>query len=320
MNKVIDEKNGKLLYIGAAAAYFVLLVIAYIFGDKFGSVQEYVVFVSAALGIGLCIYMKNNEYDVSFKTKVHDKKPLCIIYILIVLMLVGNRYTIDTTFSENVSANIWFLAEAIAVAFGMEVVMRAFGGYCFQNPSIKEEILMVVLSGVLCVPAYISPSGIVDSNVFVGVAVGFAVATMMTGFYLRYKKLGVNIILNFFLYYLVNFTKVNSTTDTLVMGSKAPIVIGLAAVAMFGYGCVMLRIFNREGIFDDSEYLKEEEERVAQFREAFMDNKDRYEEKVEEKAAPTVEARREKYYRKLEQKALKKLENDARKGKLKIKK
>ena len=313
MNKVIDEKNKILVYIVSAAVYFALLIIAYLYGDKFGGVQQSFVLVGNALGIGFYAYLKINEYDINLKTKIYEKKSLYIVYMLVFVLMIGNYYAVDASFSENSSANIWLIAEAISVALGMEVVIRALGGYCFPKAGVIEESFMIAISAVMCLPAYICGASGTIGDALVPFVVSIGIATMMTGFYLRYHKLGANMALNFILYYLANVTQINSTADEPVLGNKAAILVGIAAIGMFAYGSAMLKKFNQEGVFDDSEFVAEDKEKTAEFREAFSESKDKYKEKVSEKTAPAVEARKERYFEKKEKKAEKRREKEREK-------
>lgn len=310
MNKTIDGKNNVIIYIGVAVAYFVLLVIAYLYGDKLAGVRQSLVVVNYVFGIGVFAYLRKKEYALNFRAKIYEKKSLCIVCTLIFVMIIGNYYATDMAFSDNLITNIWFVIEAIAVAFGIETVVRGFSGYCFPSMGIKEEALVIFFGGVMCLPKYICAEGSGVKGILVAFVVSIAVSTMMTGFYLRYRKLGANIALGFILYYLAGVTKINSTQAESILGSGATIVIVIATIGMLAYGCAMLRTFNQSGEFDDSEYLKEDYEKNAEFREAFAQSKEKSKGKIDEKTAPAVEARRERYYERQEKRAEKRREKE----------
>ncbi len=61
-----------------------------------------------------------------------------------------------------------------------------------------------------------------------------------------------------------------------------------ASVGMLIYGIAMLKAYNAVGVYDDAEASKQYSERQGQFKQAFMESKTKYEEKVNEKAAPKI--------------------------------
>ena len=114
--------------------------------------------------------------------------------------------------------------------------------------------------------------------------------------------------ISFLLYYLVNVTAVNSTASETIFGRFSPVLTVAASVGMLIYGIAMLKAYNAVGVYDDAEASKQYSERQGQFKQAFMESKTKYEEKVNEKAAPTIEARREKYIEKQQAKEEKRRE------------
>ncbi len=312
-SKINSEINRPVVYITATAAYLALMVAAVIYGNHAGAVQQTNILVNIAMGAGFLVYLKIYEYDVSFAMRIYDKKCLYIVYFLIFVMLIGSYHLIDMPFSENVSANLWCLTDALAAAIAIETVCRALAGYCFPRPGVKAEALIILCGGAtsLYQCAYSLQQGIMAFAISIGIA------AMMTGLYFRYRKLGANMATNFILYYLVNVTAVNSSTGTAVLGRMSIIVVGLAALGMLAYGCAMLKAYNESGIYDDRDAIEKQNEQNEQFKEAFAKSKEKYAEKVNEKTAPTIAARREKYKEKQQAKEEKRKEKNREANKTK---
>lgn len=304
--KMNAKKNKQIVYIAATAAYLAFMIGAVLYGKHENAVQQANILVNITMGAGFLVYLKIYEYDLSFAMRIYDKKCLYIVYFLIFAMLIGNYYLIDIPFSENISANVWCLTEALAVAVALETVCRALGGYCFPKLTVKAEALIILCSAAtsLYQCAYSPKQGIMAFLVSIGIA------AMMTGLYFRYRKLGANMATNFILYYLVHVTAINSNSGKTILGNLSMAVIGIAALGMFVYGCVMLKAYNKNGVFDDREAVKAQNEKNEQFREAFSQSKAKYAEKINEKTAPTVEARREKYMEKQRRKEEKRREKN----------
>ncbi len=298
------DKNKPIVYITALAAYLALMIGAILYGNREDAVQQANILVNIAMGAGFLVYLKIYEYEMSFAMRIYDKKCLYIVYFLIFVMLIGSYHLIDMPFAENISANLWCLTEALAVAVAIETVCRALAGYCFQSPDAKAEALIIICGAAtsLYQCAYSLVQGILAFLISLGIA------AMMTGLYFRYRKLGANMATNFILYYLVNVTAINSSTGEAVLGNKSIIVIGLASLGMLAYGCAMLRAYNRDGIYDDRDAVKEQSEQNDKFKQAFANSKERYAEKVKEKTAPAIESRRVKYMEKQKKKEEKRRE------------
>lgn len=299
-----QEKNGLLVYIAATAVYLILMIGAVLYGEYIGAQQQMVILVNIAMGAGFLGYLKIADYEMCFEVRIYDKKCLYIVCSLVFLMVIGNYYPIDMAFGENITANGWLLAEALSAAVAAEAVFRALGVCTFPNPGKKEEFVMIACCAVFSLSqcAYGLERGIFAFCMAIGIA------AMMTGLYLRYNKLGANMAIRFLLYYLVNVTAVNSTAGETIFGKLSPVLTAAAAVGMLAYGLVMLKTYNAVGVYDDAEVSKQYSERQEQFKQAFMESKTKYEEKVNEKTAPAIEARREKYIEKQQAKEEKRRE------------
>ena len=299
-----QEKNGLLVYIAATAVYLILMIGAVLYGEYIGAQQQMVILVNIAMGVGFLGYLKISDYEMCFEVRIYDKKCLYIVYTLIFVMLIGNYYPIDMAFGENITANGWLLAEALSAAVAAEAVFRALGCCCFPKPKMKAELFMITCCAVFslskCVYGF-------ERGIF-AFCVAIGIAAMMTGLYLRYNKLGANMAIRLLLYYLVNVTAVNSTAGETIFGRFSPVLTVAAAVGMLIYGIAMIKAYNAVGAYDDAEASKQYSERQGQFKQAFMESKTKYEEKVNEKAAPTIEARREKYIKKQQAKEEKRRE------------
>ncbi len=299
-----QEKNGMLVYIAATAVYLILMIGAVLYGEYIGAQQQMVILVNIAMGAGFLGHLKIADYEMCFEVRIYDKKCLYIVCSLVFLMVIGNYYPIDMAFGENITANGWLLAEALSAAVAAEAVFRALGVCTFPNPGKKEEFVMIACCAVFSLSqcAYGLERGIFAFCMAIGIA------AMMTGLYLRYNKLGANMAIRFLLYYLVNVTAVNSTAGETIFGKLSPVLTAAAAVGMLVYGIAMLKAYNETGTYNDAEAAKQYSETQGQFRQAFMESKTKYEEKVNEKAAPTIEARREKYIEKQQAKEEKRRE------------
>lgn len=312
------EKNAKnqfYIYAAASVAYLLLMIGATLYGDRIASPQQMILLVNIAMGIGFLGYLKIYDYEMCFAMRIYDKKCLYIVCTLVFIMVIGTYYPVDMSFKENITSNVWLLMEALSVAVAAEAVFRALGGYCFPKQGIKEEVAMITGCAVLSLYRcfYSFESGIYAFCIAIGVG------AMMTGLYLRYNKLGANMAISFMLYYLVNVTAINSTSKDTILGALSPFAVCIAAVGMLIYGCIMLKNYNEKGVYDDAEESKQYSEKQEQFKQSFMDSKTKYAEKVNEKAAPTIEARREKYIEKQQIKEEKRIEKkrakDIKRGK-----
>lgn len=299
-----QEKNGLLVYAAAAAVYLILMIGAVLYGEYIGAQQQMTILVNIAMGAGFLGYLKIYDYEMNFAMRIYDKKSLYIVYTLIFVMLIGNYYPIDMSFKDNVIANIWLLAEALSAAVAAEAVFRALGVCSFPKPGKREEFVMIAGCAIFSLSqcAYGLERGIFAFCMAIGIA------AMMTGLYLRYNKLGANMAINFLLYYLVEVTAVNSTAGETILGKLSPVLTMAAAAGMLLYGLALLKTYNADGIYDDAEASKQYSERQGQFKQAFMESKTKYEEKVNEKTVPAIEARREKYIEKQQAKEEKRRE------------
>lgn len=299
-----QEKNGLLVYTAATAVYLMLMIGAVLYGKYIEAQQQMIILVNIAMGAGFLGYLKISDYEMCFEVRIYDKKCLYIVCSLVFLMVIGNYYPIDMAFGENITANGWLLTEALSAAVAAEAVFRALGACSFPKPGKKEEFVMIAGCAIFSLSqcAYDFERGSFAFCVAIGIA------AMMTGLYLRYNKLGANMAISFLLYYLVNVTAVNSTASETIFGRFSPVLTVAAAVGMLIYGIAMLKAYNAVGVYDDAEASKQYSERQGQFKQAFMESKTKYEEKVNEKAAPTIEARREKYIEKQQAKEEKRRE------------
>lgn len=289
-----QSKNKMLVYIAAAVVYLILMIGAVTFGEYIATRQQVMILVNIAMGAGFLGYLKINDYEMNFGMRIYDKKCLYIVCSLIFLMVIGSYYPINEAFGDDITENVWLLVEALSAAVAVETVFRALGGYCFEKPGLKEAVIMIV-----CCTALNLYRCFCDAGYGIMVLItALGTATMMTGLFLRYNKIGANMAISFLTYYLVNVTALNSTANEAIFGKSSPYLVIVAAVGMIIYGCMMLKTYNAKGAYNDAEEVKQYSERQGQFKQAFMENKTKYEEKVNEKAAPTIEARREKYIEK----------------------
>lgn len=301
--------NQPQIYIAATLTYIALTLGAIIYGNYVGHGQQMVVLANIAMGAGFLVYLKIYEYPVNFSMQIYDKKCLYIAWSLIFIMIIANYNPIDKAFSENIEPNIWLLIEAISAAFASEIVFRVLGTFSFTQIKVKEEAIMAVAYAFFYLYRIIYG---VESGV-IAFCIALGVGTMMTGIYLRYRKLGANMLMQFLLYYLVNVTVINSSTESSDFRKFSLILMLISTIGMLLYGCVLLKRYNEEGVFNDQKKIREQEKKQSQFKKAFLDSKEKYEEKVNEKAAPKVEARREKYLEKKKKKNEKRKEKEMKK-------
>lgn len=304
-----NRTNQPQIYIAAALTYIALMLGAIIYGNYVGHGQQMIVLANIAMGAGFLVYLKIYEYPVNFSIQIYDKKCLYIAWSLIFIMVLANYNPIDKSVSASIEIDIWLLIEALSAAFALEIVFRVLGAFSFAQIKVKEEAIMSVAYAAFYLYRIIYG---VESGV-IAFCIALGVGTMMTGIYLRYRKLGANMLMQFLLYFLMNVTVINSSTESSDFRKFSLILMLISTIGMLLYGCVLLKRYNEEGIFDDQKKIREQEKKQSQFKRAFLDSKEKYEEKVNEKAAPKVEAQREKYLEKKKKKDEKRKEKEMKK-------
>ena len=303
MTKNTENKYEKtLIYISSAIAYFAIMVSAITYGKASIGADRIVAMMNMIVSVCFIVYLVMNEYKLGFELKIYDSKGLYMIFSLILILVFGFYHPMNVGFGENVAANVWLAIGSLAAAVAGEMVFRALGDFCFPEKKISSEIIMIVFGAAFYL--YQCVFGMEQGLTCFFVSIG--ISTMMTGVYLRYHKICANVGITFVIYYFTGVTGINSTIDATVFGDRAPLVIAGATIAMVIFGYTLIRAYNRNGIFDDTEDVKSQDEQNAKFRDAFMQNKQKYEEKVSEKAAPTIEARKEKHFEKKQERQEKK--------------
>ena len=281
-----------LIYAGVAAFFAILIVGARLINWNLGSAQQMAILVNLALGLGFIVYLRSSEYKYDLNPRINDKGALYWVCLCISLIVISSFYRPDVGWDNNISPNLWLIIETLLIAFADETVFRAFGDYCFPEKGLKEEAAMII-----CYAAYYL-YGFTDGTKegLMSLALAIGMGTLFTGLYLRYGKLGANIVYHFLLIYLMRLTTINSTYETVALGKAAPFIFALGVVGMVWYGLRLIQAYNAEGLLDDSELGANSDS--FDLVKTFFDSREKYRKKITDKAEPRIEKNVERYIEK----------------------
>ena len=294
MNKTDNYNFTKqlLIYAGVTALFAVLTIGAKVIPWSFGPAQQMTLLVNIALGLGFIVYLRSSDYRYNLSLRINDKGALYWVCLCISLIVISNFYRPDIGWGNNLSPNIWLIIEALFIAFADEIVFRAFGDFCFPKKGQKEEAAMIICYAAFYLYAF--ADGTKEGLTALALAAGMG--TLFTGLYLRYGKLGANILYHFILIYLMRLTALNSTFDTPVLGRIAPFIFILGILCMIWYGLRLINSYNQDGVLDDAR-LGTDEDSFDLVR-TFTDSREKYREKVITKAEPKIEKNVDRYIQK----------------------
>ncbi|MBQ4467783.1 MAG: hypothetical protein II918_06165 [Firmicutes bacterium] len=281
-----------------------------------GQAQQMSMLANIVLAAGFIIYLRMADYKMDLNPRIIDKGALYWVCLWISLIVISNFYRPDLGWANNIPLNLVLIIETLFIAVADETVFRAFGDLIFSRKGLKEEAAMIFCYVVFYSFSFVD--GITAGITAVALAIG--IGTLFTGLYLRYRKLGANVIYHFVLIYLMRLTAINSTSDTPVLGKAAMFIFALGILGMIWYGIKLIKAYNAEGVFDD--FGMEDDDPAAQLKKAFSESRDKYKEKIITKAEPKVEKNVERYIQKqnaLAEKQQAKLEakENAKRGKKK---
>lgn len=254
--------------------------------------QQITILANLVLGLGFIVYLRQSDYKMDPDLRINDKSALYWVCLWISLIVISNFYRPDIGWANNLSMNLWLIIETLFIAVADETIFRAFGDHCFPVKGIREEAAMVICYAAFYL--YCFTGGIKAG--FTGFALAIGIGTLFTVLYLRYRKLGANIVYHFVLIFLMRLTVINSTSDTPVLGRAAVFIFALGILGMIWYGLRLIRAFNEDGVLDDARLGYEGPEN--DFRKAFSESREKYRGKVMDKAEPKVEKNVERYINK----------------------
>ena len=299
------------IYVGVTLFFTALAIGSRVINWNLGQAQQMSMLANIVLAAGFIIYLRMSDYRMDPNPRISDKAALYWVCLWISLIVISNFYRPDLGWANNVPLNLVLIIETLFIAVADETVFRAFGDFCFSRKGVKEEAAMIICYALFY--SYSFVDGIEAGLTALALAVG--VGTLFTGLYLRYRKLGANVIYHFVLIYLMRMIPLNSTADAPVLGKAAIFIFALGVLGMIWYGLKLIKTFNAEGVF----YGEDDDNPVAELKKAFSESRDKYREKVITKAEPRVEKNVERYIKKqtaLAEKQQAKLEaKNAKRGK-----
>ncbi len=278
------------IYAAVTLLFMVLAAGSGLISWNLGNSQQMFVLVNVVMSLGFIFYLNSSGLKLSFNPRINDKKALYWICLCISLIVVADFYRPDLGWAENVSMNIWLIIECLIAATAEESAFRAFGDFCFSVKGRKEIAAMVICSSAYCIVQYMLG---LDADVL-AILFAIGISVLFTGMYLRFRKLGANIVYHFILIYLMRVTLLNSTSDVPVLGKAAPFIFVLGALGMIWYGIMLIKAFNGEGVFEDAG----DDNPAAELAKAFSESRTKYKEKLMTKAEPKVEKSVERYIQK----------------------
>ena len=278
------------IYAGVTLLFAVLTIGAKVISWSLWQPQQITMLVNLALVLGFIIYLGQLGYKLDPNTRINDKAALYWVCFWISLIVISNFYRPDMGWTNNVSLNIWLIAETLLIAASDEIVFRAFGDWCFPVKGLREEAAMIICYAVFY--SYCFTDGAAAG--LMGVALAIGMGFLFTGLYLRFRKLGANILYHFLLIYLAEVTEINSSGADTILGNAAIPVFCVGVLGMIWYGIRLIGAYNREGVSADPK----SEDSVDLLR-TFSESRDKYKEKVINKAQPAIDKSNDKRMEKL---------------------
>ena len=278
------------IYAGVTLLFAVLTIGAKVISWGLWQPQQITMLVNLALLLGFIIYLSQLGYKFNPNTRISDKIALYWVCLWIALIVISSFYRPDIGWANNVSLNIWLIAETLLIAASDEIVFRAFGDWCFPVKGLREEAAMIICYAVFYSHCFTDGT----AAGLMGVALAIGMGFLFTGLYLRFHKLGANILYHFLLIYFAGVTEINSTEADTILGNASVPVFCVGVLGMIWYGIRLIGAYNREGVSADPE----SGDSVDLLR-TFSESRDKYKEKVINKAQPAIDKRNDKRMEKL---------------------
>jgi hypothetical protein len=296
------------IYAGVTLLFTVLAIGSVTINWGLGDSQQMFILVNLVMALGFMGYLRMSDYRFDPGTRITDRKTLYWVCLWIALVVLSAFYRPDLGWSNNIPLNVWLLIETLLIASSEEIVFRAFGDWCFPVKGVREEAVMIICYTVFYSYCFTGETVAGVMAMLLSLGTGF----LFTGLYLRFRKLGANILYHFLLIYLSRVTAINSTAQDTVLGNAATFVFAVGVLGMIWSGMRLLNAYNREGV-----YIGEDAEDKVDFAKAFTESRDKYREKVINKAQPSIDKRNERKVEKLraraEKQAAKQKEKEERK-------
>ena len=278
------------IYAGVTLLFAVLTIGAKVISWGLWQPQQITMLVNLALLLGFIIYLSQLGYKFNPNTRISDKIALYWVCLWIALIVISSFYRPDIGWANNVALNIWFIAETLLIAASDEIVFRAFGDWCFPVKGLREETAMIICYAVFYSHCYTDGT----AAGLMGVALAIGMGFLFTGLYLRFHKLGANILYHFLLIFFARVTEINSSAADTILGNASVPVFCVGVLGMIWYGIRLIGAYNREGVSADPE----SGDSVDLLR-TFSESRDKYKEKVINKAQPAIDKRNDKRMEKL---------------------
>ena len=280
------------VYAGVAAFFFALSVGAGVIHWNFGQAFQMSIFVNIVMGLGFIVYLWQSDYSIDPDLRINDKSALYLVCLFICLIVISEFYRPDIGWANNTAQTVILIIEALFISIADETVFRAFGDFCFPVKGIREEASMVICYTAFYLYGFTdgTSEGIKD------VILAFGMGMLFTGLYLRYHKLGANILYHFILIFLMKVTVINSTAERPVLGTASVIVFALGIAGMCWYGARLIQAYNKDGVLDDARLGYDGS--PADYRRAYSESRDKFKGKVIDKAEPKIEKKNEEYINK----------------------
>ena len=278
------------IYAGVTLLFAVLTIGAKVINWNLWQPQQITMLVNLALVLGFIIYLGQLGYKPDPNTRINDKAALYWVCFWISLIVISSFYRPDMGWTNNVSLNIWLIAETLLIAASDEIVFRSFGDCCFPVKGLREETAMIICYAVFYSHCFTDGT----AAGLMGVALAIGMGFLFTGLYLRFRKLGANILYHFLLVYFAGVTEINSTAADTILGNASVPVFCVGVLGMIWYGIRLIGAYNKEGIAAD---LKSDDS--VDLLRTFSESRDKYKEKVINKAQPAIDKRNDKRMEKL---------------------
>ena len=278
------------IYAGVTLLFAVLTIGAKVISWSLWQPQQITMLVNLALVLGFIIYLGQLGYKPDPNTRINDKAALYWVCFWISLIVISSFHRPDIGWTNNVSLNVWLIAETLLIAASDEIVFRSFGDWCFPVKGQREEAVMIICYAVFY--SYCFADGTAAG--LMGIALAIGMGFLFTGLYPRFHKLGANILYHFLLIYLARVTEINSSGADTILGNASVPVFCVGVLGMIWYGIRLIGVYNREGVSADPK----SEDSVDLLR-TFSESRDKYKEKVINKAQPAIDKSNDKRMEKL---------------------
>ena len=295
-------------YAGVALLFAVLTIGSKVIKWGLWQPQQITLLVNLVMCLGFIVYLGQSGYVLNWKPRINDKMTMYWICFWISLIVISALYRPDLGWANNISPNVWLIAETLLIAASEEIIFRAFGDYCFPEKGLPEEAAMIICYTGFYLYTFIDG----PAAGLMGTALALGMGFLFTGIYLRFHKLGASILFHFLLIYLMRVTEINSSEANAILGNASVPVFAIGVLGMIWYGTKLIARYNQEGVMPDADT-----DDSYDFVRTFSESRDKYKEKVMNKAQPAIDKRNERKVEKLraraEKQAAKKKEKEERK-------